>query len=429
MTRALAALWGARIALLFFALCIGGCAGEAIRPPDADMHWVSSWGSAQMVPDEKNLLSADDLRDASLRQVVRVSLGGKRLRVRVSNVYGTAPLVIEAASIAKAVKPGLSSIDPASLRSLTFAGKASVMIPAGSEYYTDPISLEHSAKADLAVSLHFKEPPARQTGHPGSRTTTYMTRGNRVSAESWPEAAKFVRWYQLADIEVEAPRSVPVVVAIGDSITDGAGSTTDGNDRWTDALVLRMEREGTPPIGVVNAGIGGNRLLRDGLGPHVVSRFDRDVLARSGVTHAIVLIGVNDFGIQHRNGNDTPAARAELVEDMQFGYRQLVERAHAHGVCVIGATIVPYTGSDYYKPNAENEKDRQQVNQWIRTSGVFDAIADFDAATRDPVQPERMRKEHDSGDGLHPSPAGFVAMADAVPLEALRTCRLREARR
>ena len=213
-------------------------------------------------------------------------------------------------------------------------------------------------------------------------------KGNRVAEAEWPDAARFVRWYQIADIEVEAPRSVGALVAIGDSITDGNGATTDGNDRWTDALVARLAREGGPTMGVVNAGIGGGRLLREGLGPNVVSRFDRDVLTRSGVTHVIVLIGVNDLGIQHRNerghAGGTRAARRRADES---GYRQIAERAHARGICMIGGTINPYTGSDYYKPNERNEADRQTLNAWIRSSGVFDAVADFDAAMRDPAQP------------------------------------------
>ena len=176
-------------------------------------------------------------------------------------------------------------------------------------------------------------------------------------------------------------------------------------------------------MGVVNTGIGGGRLLREGLGPNVVSRFDRDVLSRSGVTHVIVMIGVNDMGILHRNKEDTPAARAQLVSDLESGYRQIVERAHAHGICVIGGTINPYTDSDYYHPGPGNETDRQALNTWIRTSGVFDAVADFDAAMRNPAKPAEMLPELDIGDHLHPSPAGFRAMSDAVPLSALKSCR------
>jgi lysophospholipase L1-like esterase len=218
------------------------------------------------------------------------------------------------------------------------------------------------------------------------------------------------------------------VVAIGDSITDGHGATTDGNDRWTDALVHRMRRESFGPMAVVNTGIGGNKLMRVSLGPNTVSRFDRDVLMRSGVTHAIVLIGINDLGGHHRNraAEDTPESRERLLADMKQAFRQIAERGREHGVCMIGGTLVPYIGSDYYKPTPDNDAVRLKLNDWIRTSGTFDAVVDFDAAIRDPPRiPSAMRKEY-SHDWLHPSPAGFRAMADAVPLSLLsRRCSAR----
>jgi lysophospholipase L1-like esterase len=353
--------------------------------------------------------------------VVHVSLAGSHVRIRLSNAYGTAPLTLDAVTLARAIGPGKADVDAATVRRLTFSGHESITIPAAGEYYSDPVELAHASGADLAISIHYTEPPARQTGHPGSRATSFIARGNRVSDASWSDAEKVVRWYQIADVEVQAPVGVAAVSTIGDSITDGHGATTDANDRWPDALAERIRTAGIT-MGIVNTGIGGNRLLRDGLGPNVVSRFDRDVIARSGVTHVIVLIGVNDLGIQHRNKEDTPEARARLVADLESGYRQVVQRAHAKGVCVIGGTIVPYTDSDYYHPAARNEADRLAVNEWIRTSGVFDAIADFDRALRDPEHPAQMLPRYDIGDHLHPSPAGFRAMADAVPLDALRSC-------
>lgn len=408
--------------LLSVAAFLAGCVTACTTVDRNEVHWVTSWGTANMAPDPANVMPEEKWPDASLRQLVHVSLGGTRVRVRISNLYGNAPLEIDAATLAKAVAPGHSDLVPGSLRKLTFSGHGEIMIPAHGEYYSDPVALEHSRGADLAISLHYKEPPRGQTGHPGSRTTSFLVKGNRVAEESWAGAETFVRWYQIADIEVEAPLTVGAVSTIGDSITDGHGATTDHNDRWPDQLMDRLARAGIA-MGVVNTGIGGNRLLREGLGPNVVSRFDRDVLARAGVTHVIVMIGVNDMGILHRNKEDTPEARAQLVEDLESGYRQIVERAHARGICVIGGTINPYTDSSYYHPGPDNEADRLKLNDWIRMSGVFDAVADFDAAMRNPAKPAEMLPELDIGDHLHPSPAGFRAMAGAVPLPALKSCR------
>lgn len=410
-----------------FGAVLDGALNKALNSSSSpqDWHWLASWGSAQQIPEAHNELTAEHWRDASLRQIVHVSIGGTRLRVRISNAFGTTPLLINGASVALAQAPGKADIHVASMRMLSFAGRAEVMIPAGAEYVSDTVVLAHTAAADLAVSLHFKGEPVRQTGHPGSRATSFFIKGNRVADAAWPEAGKVQHWYQLTDIEVQAPRHVGALVAMGDSITDGYGVITDSNQRWPDLLAARLMNEGAPAMAIINAGIGGGRMLRDGLGPNLVARFDRDVLSRSGITHTIVMIGVNDLGGQHRNGDDIPAARKQLIDDLQNAHRQLVERAHAHGICVIGATMTPYMGSDYYRPNGDNEADRQSLNHWIRTSGVFDAVVDFDAALREPKQPHKMRAEVDSGDFLHPSPAGYLAMANAVPLQALLPCGLK----
>jgi lysophospholipase L1-like esterase len=414
------------LAASLLGLTLAGCAalpGETASQPPAVERWVASWGSAQLVPEGQNELPAAQWHDASLRQVVRVSLPGRRLRVRLSNVFGTAPLVVEAGSVARAVKPGRADVDAGSLRPLAFGGEAGVTIPAGAEYLSDPVDLPHAAGADLAISLHFAQAPARQTGHPGARATSFLARGNQVAAAAWPQAETFTRWYQIAGVESLAGAGAHTVVAIGDSITDGYGVEPDTYARWTDGLSIRLRAAGMTDVGVVNAGIGGGRMLRDGLGPNLVSRFERDVLARPGVSHAIVMIGVNDFGTQHRNNEDSPAERARLVADLEQAWRQIVARAHLQGVCVLGATITPYGGSGYYQPGPENEADRLAVNQWIRTAGVVDGVVDFDAALRDPARPDHLLKSFDN-DGLHPSPAGYQAMAGAVPLARLGTCSI-----
>jgi len=413
------------VAAALATLTLTGCAstgGSSSSGAAAGEHWVASWGTAQMVPQSQDELAPAQWRDATLRQVVRVSNAGSKVRIKLSNAMGVTPLVIDAASVAVSSGPGKAALDPATLRALRFNGSPSVTIPGGAEYLSDPVDLAVPAGADLALSLHFPSEPSRQTSHPGSRTTSYVAPGQHVMDADLPGAATFSRWYQIAEVDVLAAPPARAVVAIGDSITDGYGVATDTNARWTDFFATRLRAGGMGEVGVVNAGIGGGRLLRDGLGPNMVSRFDRDVLERAGVSHAIVMIGVNDFGIPHRNKEDSPAYRAALVLDMEQAQRQLVARAHARGVCVIGGTITPYSGSGYYAPGAENESDRQAYNRFVRESGVFDGVADFDVALRDPARPAYLKKDFDN-DGLHPNRAGYQAMAQAVPLELLKSCK------
>ena len=224
-------------------------------------------------------------------------------------------------------------------------------------------------------------------------------------------------WYQVSAIDVLAPAAAASVVALGDSITDGHGATTNGNDRWTDVLAARLQSAAeTRNVGVSNQGIGGNHLLTDGLGPNALSRFDRDVLAPAGVRWLIVFEGVNDLGGLARNGEVTPAEHNALVARVLAAYQQIISRAHAHGIRVMGATITPYVGSEYYHPGPLSEADRQAVNTWIRAAGNFDAVVDFDAVVRDSQSPDHLLPAYDCGDHLHPSPAGYRAMGEAVPL-------------
>ncbi|MCM8730620.1 GDSL-type esterase/lipase family protein [Hephaestia sp. GCM10023244] len=381
-------------------------------------HWVASWGSAQQVPEPHNALPDTALTDATLRQTVRLSLGGTQMRVRFSNIFGTAPLTIDAAAIARPVARGKPQIVPATNVRLSFGGTPTVTIPAGAAYYSDPIRFDAAAGSDVTISIHYPRPPAQQTGHPGSRATSFVVPGNRVGDSDLPDAHAITHWYQLSDIEVAAAPGARAIVAIGDSITDGNGATTDGDNRWPDQLAARLRATGAE-IGVVNAGIGGNRVLLDGLGPNLLARFDRDTAARSGATDVILLEGINDLGTLTR---DAPVSHAEhdaLVANIIAGYRQVIARAHAQGLRVWGGTVTPFVGNDYYHADADNEADRQAINAWIRTPGNFDGVIDFDAAIRDPAHPERLLPAYDSGDHLHPSPAGYAAMAAAVPIEAM----------
>ncbi len=379
---------------------------------------MGTWASSQQPLEQKDALPAEGLRNSTLRQIVRVSIGGTRFRLRVSNVFGTAPLRLSAVHIARAQKPGTSRIDPASDRPLTFNERREVTIPEGADYLSDPIDYPLAPRADLAVTLQIVEAPPQQTGHPGSRTTSYLAPGAVASAPVLEKAQTIDRWFFFSGIEVVAPTGAASLVVLGDSITDGRGSTTNGNDRWTDVLAERLQRnDATRSLAVLNAGIGGNRLLKDGNGPNAISRLDRDVLAQSGVRYLIVFEGINDIGELTRTGAVSDAQHEALVRDMIGGYRQIVMRARAQGIKVIGATLPPFADFDYYHPGVTNELDRQVVNAWIRAPGNFDAVIDFEKVLADPAQPERLRKAYDSGDHLHPSPAGYRAMAQAVSLE------------
>jgi len=380
--------------------------------------WVGSWAASQQIPEPQNALPPDDLRDATIRQIVRLSVGGAALRVHLSNASGTKPLRFTSVHIALAVAPGTSAIEPGSDRALTFAGAAAVTIPAGAEYISDSITFSAKPLSSLAITFHLDKPPARETGHPGSRATSYYLHGNYVSSSNLPGAREVDHWYQISGVDVFAPAGAASIVALGDSTTDGHGTTTNGNNRWTDVLAERLQSSPTTRnIGVLNQGIGGNHLLTDGLGPNALARFDRDVLAQAGVRWLIVFEGVNDLGGLTRDGPVSSDEHSALVSSILSAYQQIIIRAHAHGIRVIGATITPFARSDYYHPGPANEADRQAINAWIRAPGHFDEIIDFDKVVRDPGHPDQLLPAFDSGDHLHPNPAGYRAMADAIPLK------------
>jgi lysophospholipase L1-like esterase len=380
--------------------------------------WVASWGASQQVPESQNAIPLGDLRDATVRQIFHLSVGGPALRVHLSNAFGTEALHFTSVHIARPVSNASSAIDVATDRALTFDGKSDVSVPPGAEYLSDPLEFAVAPLTDLAVTIHLESPPAGETGHPGSRATSYYVHGDSVSAANLTEPKHVDHWYQVSEIDVASAPQARAVVALGDSITDGHGATTNGNDRWTDVLARRLQGSpNTRNIGVSNQGIGGNHLLTDGLGPNSLARFDRDVLAPANVQWVIVFEGVNDLGGLARDGEVSPAEHAALVQRVIAAYQQIITRAHAHGLRVYGATITPFVGSDYYHPGLLGESDRQAVNLWMRASGHFDAMIDFDAVVRDPLYPDQFLPGYDSGDHLHPSPAGYKAMGEAVSLD------------
>lgn len=395
----------------------------AIAPPALarEARWVGAWAASQQVPEPRNALPVEALTDATVRQIVRVTAGGPQVRVRLSNAHGTAPLRFSAVHVARPKTPGSPAVDAASRQAVLFNGRPDVTVPAGAEYASDPVAFPVKPLESVAISFHLPEAPAVQTGHPGSRTTTFYAPGQHVAAADLPGAKSVVRWYQVSGIDVPASARSAAIVTFGDSITDGFGVGPDRNERWPDFLAERLQADpALRHLSVLNHGIGGNRLLDDGLGPNGLARFERDVLGQTGVRYVVILAGVNDLGTAGRKGPMTAEGHARLVADMTGAYRQMVARARARGVKVIGATILPYVGTPVYEPTAEFEADRQAVNAWIRAPGNFDAVIDFDAFMRDPARPDRMRPELDSGDHLHPSIAGYRAMAGHVPLRLFK---------
>jgi lysophospholipase L1-like esterase len=353
----------------------------------------------------------------TLRQIVHSSIGGSRVRVVLSNRYGTAPLAIGAAHIALREKD--ASIQQASSRALTFSGGSTFTIPPGAIAYSDPVNLTVPQMSDVAIDLFLPgdtNTPAPLTMHNTAVQTSYVSeQGNHAGAVRLPTAATTQNWFIIHRLEVTAPASVGGLVAFGDSITDGTRSTPNTNNRWPDQLVRRMLAQAPPlRLGVMNAAIAGNRVLSDAnfqSGINAQARFDTHVAAQPGATHVIFMEGINDIG-QARE-NPTPSAN-----DVIAAHKQIIERAHARGLKIFGATLTPFYGAAYY--TEVGEAKRQAVNQWIRTSKAYDAVIDFDQVTRDPGDPKKFLAAYDSCDHLHPSDAGYKAMADAIDLTLFR---------
>jgi lysophospholipase L1-like esterase len=367
--------------------------------------WIGTWASGQQLTEPRNNPPEPGLSNNTLRQVVHVTLGGSQLRVQFSNAYGTSPVTINAAHIAASAGGG--TIDPATDKALTFQENPSVTIPAGKAVYSDTLDFNVKPLSNLAVSIYFGQTSDDVTGHPGSRTTSYIQSGDAVAAADMTSAAKTDHWYILSGIDLWLNDSYATVVTLGDSITDGRGSTTNGNNRWPDNLARRLQADpNTAKIGVLNQGIGGNAVVSGGLGPTALKRFEHDVCQQNGVRWVIFLEGVNDIG-----GSRSP----KVADDLIAAYERFINQAHAHNILAYGVPILPFGGSFY--DSEDHEAARQTVNKWIRTGGKFDAVIDLDAAVRDPANPNRLLPEYDSGDHLHLSVAGYQKMAEAIDLD------------
>lgn len=380
-------------------------ASRYVRTAGSGGHWVGTWSTSVQRTEPGNLPPEPGLEGNTLRQVVHVSLGGDRLRVHFSNTFGTTPVVLTAAHLAASL--GHGAIDPATDRVLTFDGRPGTTIPPGGTATSDPFAFQLQPLSDVAITVQFGAiSPRFVTGHPGSRTTSYLVEGDAVSNPAVAGASPTDHWYIISGIDI-ATDSAAALVTLGNSITDGHGSGTNQQNRWPDELARRFNaEERTRRVAVLNAGIGGNCVLRACLGPSALARFTRDVLEQYGVRWLIVLEGVNDIGTASAD------SAASVARGLIAAYQEMIAAAHARGILVYGATILPFGGSFYDSP--EHEAARRTVNEWIRASGPFDAVIDFDAALRDPRYPTRLFPAADTGDHLHPNEGGYRMMAGAV---------------
>lgn len=400
LRRALVLLAGTMLAVVGIAMQPAAIAKDGT----SDTHWVGTWSASPQAA-----TSPVELKDQTIRQIVRVSIGGKRLRVRLSNAFGTGPLEIGAAHVA--LRSTGAAIAPGSDRVLTFSGSRSTKIPPGALAVSDPVNLQVPDRGDLAVSIYVTGNQVAATENSEGLQTTYISaEGDFSGADRLPTKTTTESLYFLTGVEVDAARSSKAIVTLGDSITEGNRSTADANKRWPDRLAERLDaRKSGSKMAVLNAGISRNRILhgKDKDGSNALARLDSDVLVQSGARYLIVLLGINDIGFP----------RAVTADEIIAGHRQIIDRAHAMGFKVYGGTLTPfqaYLPGIYYTDVGEEQ--RQVVNQWIRNSKAYDAVIDFDKAIRDPNKPARILPAYDSGDNLHPNDAGYKAMADAINL-------------
>jgi lysophospholipase L1-like esterase len=378
-------------------------------PPD---HWVGTWAASPLAAKNPGAkFGAPGTDGTTLREIVHTSIGGPSVRVVLTNEFGLDPLTIGAAQIA--LSAGAGAITAGSTTPLTFGGNPSFVIPPGALIVSDPVALKVAPASDLAVSLFLPDQPVNQlTVHSFADQTNYLVPGNVVSATSLDNPQTFFSWDFLKGVDVTADSKGASIVTFGDSITDGAHSTRDANARWPDVLARRLQaNKKTANLGVLNEGIGGNRILHDNAGPSALARFDRDVLAQAGVKYLVIMESINDIG----HATD-PAKPYDIVSaaDLIAGLSQLAARAHTHDIKVIGATLTPFVGAKYQSP--AGEEMRQAINKWIRTTDQLDGVIDFDKVTTDPTHPGMFLVLDDSGDHLHPGDAGYKAMGESIDL-------------
>ncbi|KAJ4369341.1 hypothetical protein N0V86_009172 [Didymella sp. IMI 355093] len=406
--------------------------GTSIRPNPSKGHWVDAWASMPQLTEPANLPPAPFNQtgavfvNSTIRQTLYMTTEASQIRIKISNVFGGSNLPITAVTVALPINQtaGIHQIQASTLQKVTFSGKNSISIPNGALAVSDPIDFPIKAQQIITVTAYLAAGQTTNsiTSHPGSRTTSWWQFGNAVDAAQLaitdPTTQSAAHWYFLSSIEAWVPKSTGSLLIVGDSITDGRGSTTNANNRWPDLLLARLQKSSsTKHISFGNLAAGGNRILADGLGPNAFGRVDRDVLAHPGVKYAMIFEGVNDIG----TAAATADAQNVVYENLVQAYQQMVSLIHAHGIPVFGATITPFsapsnfTGQPYSSP--VREATRQKINDFIRNSGTFDAVADFDKFLADPSIPSQLAPQYDSGDYLHPGPVGYQHVADEFPVE------------
>jgi enterochelin esterase-like enzyme/lysophospholipase L1-like esterase len=397
--------------------------------PAANERWITTWATAQQLAPTRLPFGGRDeppppppaarvpatLKDQTVRMIARTSIGGRRVRIRLVNALEKPSIRVGAAHVA--VRQAGAAIVPASDRSLTFGGQPSTVVPPGAVVLSDPVDLTVAPLTELAVSLYLPESTGLPTIHPDGMHTAYIAAGNAAGRTALDSTATTTAYLWLSGVDVLASSAAGTIVAFGDSITDGVGATLDSDRAWPSLLAAKLSsRASAPPLAVINLGLSGNRLLRHGFGVSALTRFDRDVLAQAGVRWMTLMLGINDITFPAVPG--MPPTEAVTADDVIWGLRQIVERAHEHGIKVAGATIMPVGGVSTY--TVGGEAIRHAVNQWIRTSGVYDLVLDFDAVVRDSADPTRLRREYDPGDHVHPNDAGNAAMAAAIDVSVFR---------
>lgn len=402
-----------KLVIAVFSLSLVLCVNAFARNMQSDhgntsSKWVGTWSTAPQLVEPGNNPPSPGLSNNTLRQIVRVSIGGDSLRIRFSNEFSNGPVTLNSVHIA--VSHGNGTIDTTTNKTLYFNGKPDITMTPGTAITSDPFQFDLQPLTDVAITMYFGSMSPDVTGHPGSRTTSYLLTGNEVSRADFSGAVKTDHWYVINTIEVLAPEIASAVAILGNSITDGRGSGTNKQNRWPDELARRLqENPGTRQVAVLNEGIGGNCVLRACLGPSAVNRFERDVLNQHGVKWVVIMEGINDIG--QAGGSQ---GSAKVAQDLIAAYGQMIDSAHVRDLLVYGATLLPFGGSFYDSP--DHQQARQTVNGWIRNSGRFDGVIDLDSALHDPANPSSLLPNADTGDHLHPNETGHRMMAEAVDL-------------